>query len=105
MTIERNVILDLLPLYFSDEASPETRALVDDHLARDPDLARLAEQWKLRLPQQPPPPVRADAEAEAYKRAQQKITNRIVIAGIGIATGLLVLGGAVFLGALFLMRS
>ena len=24
MSIERNVILDLLPLYFSDEASPET---------------------------------------------------------------------------------
>ena len=28
MTVSKNVILDLLPLYYSDEASPDTRTLV-----------------------------------------------------------------------------
>ena len=32
MTVSREVILDLLPLYFSDEASPDTRALIKEHL-------------------------------------------------------------------------
>ncbi len=31
----------MLAVYLSGEASPATRALVEDHLARDPELARL----------------------------------------------------------------
>jgi anti-sigma factor RsiW len=37
--ITRNIIEDLLPLYLAGEASPETRALVEEFLARDPSLA------------------------------------------------------------------
>ena len=44
MKITRNVILDLLPLYLADEASPDTRALVEDYLRNDPSLAKIAKQ-------------------------------------------------------------
>jgi hypothetical protein len=41
MTVSREVILDLLPVYLAGEASAATRALVDDYLLQD---AALAEQ-------------------------------------------------------------
>lgn len=39
MSLPREVILDLLPLYLAGEASPATRALVEARLAEDPELA------------------------------------------------------------------
>lgn len=39
MKITRDVILDLLPVYLSGEASPATRDLVEDYLRQDPELA------------------------------------------------------------------
>jgi len=38
--LPREVLLDLLPVYASGEASAATRALVEAHLAQDADLAR-----------------------------------------------------------------
>ena len=40
MKVTRDVILDLLPVYLAGEASPDTRALVEEALAQDPDLER-----------------------------------------------------------------
>ena len=39
MEVTRNIIEDLLPLYLAGEVSPETRAAVEEFLARDPALA------------------------------------------------------------------
>jgi predicted anti-sigma-YlaC factor YlaD len=41
MNITRDVIRDLLPAYLSGEASADTRALIEEVAARDPDIARL----------------------------------------------------------------
>ena len=38
--VPREVLLDLLPVYASGEASAATRALMEAHLAKDADLAR-----------------------------------------------------------------
>src|SRR5260221_698792 len=38
--LPHEVLLDLLPAYASGEASAATRALVEAHLAKDPELAR-----------------------------------------------------------------
>lgn len=40
--ITRDVIFDLLPLVLADEASNDTRRLVEVYLAQDPALAKLA---------------------------------------------------------------
>lgn len=42
MTVDPAVIRDLLPLYLAGEASPASRQLVEEHLAANPELARLA---------------------------------------------------------------
>jgi hypothetical protein len=103
MNVTRNVILDLLPLYYSDEASPDTRNLIDEHLAGDPDLARVAAEGLSRLKAPPPPPVNPEAEAMAYLEAKRQIANRVITLAIVIAVGAFALGGAALMGALFLV--
>ena len=103
MTVSREVILDLLPLYFSDEASPDTRALIKEHLDRDPDLAQLARQWQERLPESPPAPVNPDAQALAYQEAKRRITNRVITVAAVVAIGTLALAAAALIGAMFLI--
>jgi anti-sigma factor RsiW len=50
MTIPKDVILDLLPLYMAGEASPATRLFVEEYLATDPELARrIRSQWQTEL--------------------------------------------------------
>jgi hypothetical protein len=90
MEVTRDVILDLLPLYLADEASTDTQALVKHYLEHDPDLAQLARQWRERLPEPPPSPVRPDAQALAYLEAKRQMEIRTyglaaVIAGGAIA--------------------
>ena len=42
MKVEREVIIDLLPAYFSGEASAATRALVEDYFRQDPEFEKRA---------------------------------------------------------------
>src|SRR6478752_3689392 len=42
MNLEREVIVDLLPAYFSGEASAATRALVEDYFRQHPDFEKSA---------------------------------------------------------------
>lgn len=102
MELTRDVILDLLPLYLAEEASPDTRALVKQQLDADPDLARLAEEWKRRLPQTPPPPLNPDAQTLAYQEARRQITNRVITLAAVISAGILVIGGAALVGVMVL---
>ena len=42
MNITREVVTDLLPIYFSGEASGDTKVLVEDYFRQDPDFERIA---------------------------------------------------------------
>jgi hypothetical protein len=103
MAVTREVILDLLPLYLSDEASADSRDLVKEHLDNDPELARVATQWKDRLPEPPPVPVNADAQAIAYQEAKRQIANRVITLAIVIAVGTILIGGTALVGAMFML--
>ena len=72
MEVNRNVIVDLLPLYNSGEASPDTKALVEDYLRRDPSLRRLAEAPETEAPPAP----RTDAERIAVERTRGLLRRR-----------------------------
>jgi len=60
MKITREVIVDLLPAYVSGEASPATRALVEEYISQNPELfehvRRLQSDDPLALPEIPLPP-------------------------------------------------
>jgi hypothetical protein len=42
MNVTRKVVTDLLPIYFSGEASVDTKVLVEDYFRQDPDFERIA---------------------------------------------------------------
>jgi len=50
MEVTREMVIDLMPLYQSGEASRDTRAAVEEFLRRDPSLARLAAADAASLP-------------------------------------------------------
>jgi hypothetical protein len=80
MTISRNVILDLLPLYVAGEASEESRALLEQYLRENPEFAAAvrdrAEKTTALLAsvQAPPPPDHEKATLERVRRFNRRRT-------------------------------
>jgi hypothetical protein len=73
----RDVILDLWPLYESGEASADTRALVEQHLREDPELARLLrEAGGTGVLRPGPQALPQDAEMETLVRARRLVDCR-----------------------------
>lgn len=80
--VPREVLLDLLPIYASGEASAATRALVEAHLAKDADLARRLHEAK-SLPQLAPvlPP---ELELRALRRTRGALALQRWLFGFAI---------------------
>lgn len=104
MELHRDVIVDLLPVYFAGEASDETRRLVESRVAGDPELARLVEKGREDLASMIPPPVthkeNPTMELEAVKRLAliRTLGLSVVISGSFIALV------ALAIGAVFMLR-
>jgi hypothetical protein len=65
MNVTREVVTDLLPVYFSGEASGDTKALVDDYFRQDPDFERIARSAATPLETlRRPAPIAAGPEKE-----------------------------------------
>ena len=72
MNVTREVVMDLLPIYFADEASEDTKALVEDYFRQDPDFERVARSATTPLDTlRAVAPVAASAERE--KRFLQSV--------------------------------
>lgn len=79
MEVKRNVILDLLPLYIADEASAETRALVEEYLKGDPELAEIARRSReMNLTNHIPAPASREKELESYLEAKRQLFRQAV---------------------------
>jgi hypothetical protein len=73
MQVTRNVIVDLMPLYNSGEASHDTRALVEDYLRRDPALRQLVDANE---GQEPPPTPPSNAERIVIEKTRTLLRRR-----------------------------
>ena len=76
MNVTREVIVDLLPVYLSGEASPATRTLVEEYMKQDAELAqRVRLQWAESFAKLAPPPrrqvrkTRPDTHCATQRRA------------------------------------
>jgi anti-sigma factor RsiW len=77
MNVTRDVVKDLLTVYLAGEASPDTRALVEDYLKSDPQLARETESARAQGSRLPPAPApSAAAEKQALEATRQLIKSR-----------------------------
>jgi hypothetical protein len=74
MKITRDVVVDLLPLYLSGEASAATRELVDEYLRQDPVLAEQVRAHRIEgLPPVAPPPL-PELELRSLRRTRGLIS-------------------------------
>ncbi len=95
MEVTRDVIVDLLPVYLMGEASPATRALVEDWLGRDPELAErvrthAADVVPPGVGATPPPP--ADIEMRSVARTREVLTRMRWLFALGCTFASLGLG-------------
>ena len=94
MEITRDVVLDLMPLYMAGEASADTRALVEEYLETDPQLASIAKQRAaMELPNSIPVPETEEGQVESYKLAKRLWLAGSVVLAVGVAAvvGLMVM--------------
>jgi anti-sigma factor RsiW len=83
MNVTRDVVKDLLTVYLAGEASPDTRALVEQWLRDDPALARQAGQAAtVRLPAGPELP--QTLEKQALDRTRRHLRWRSILLGVAI---------------------
>jgi anti-sigma factor RsiW len=87
MSIPKEVILDLLPVYLAGEASPATRAWLEEYLAQDPELAdRVRRQLTESVEQtSPPPALPPELELRALRRTRRMMALLRWLFGLGMA--------------------
>ena len=77
MKITRDVITDLWPVYISGEASPDSRALVEEFLRDDPEFARLIRENGNDFTLEPKPvQLPPDVEARSFTRTRKLLQGR-----------------------------
>lgn len=87
MKVTRDVILDLLPVYLANEASADTRALVEQFLADDPALARLVNQSKVELGEAAIPSASLkDLEMKSFVKTKRLLHWQKLVLGLAIFT-------------------
>ena len=103
MNVTRDVIYDLLPGYFSGDLSPDTRALVDEFLAQDPEFRRMMERFRTMFGEARggiPPAVGRPAEKVTFERARSVMHQRSELRGYSLAFGI----AALFVGFIAIER-
>ena len=92
MKISRDVIYDLLPGFFAGEASPDTRALIQEYFNPDPEFRQMAERFQAILDgtrKLEQPDSEAARERATFDRvraqAKQRQETRAMALGFGLA--------------------
>jgi anti-sigma factor RsiW len=78
MTITRDIVIDLLPVYEAGEASADTRAAVEAFLAQDSELARIvrAARSKPAVPATRNTAAAPEGEREAVERTRKALRRK-----------------------------
>ena len=85
MNVTREVILDLLPVYLSGEASPATRTLVEEYLKQDTELAqRVRLQSPDNISKTVPSTLPADLELQSLRRTRSLLRRQRWLFGFAI---------------------
>lgn len=87
MNPTRDLITDLLPAYFSAEASADTRALVEEFFAQDPEFERMARRLAagLNTVKSAVPPDQDDLEKRALMRTRTELRGKNISLGMVLA--------------------
>lgn len=90
MTLSRDVIHDLLPLYFADEASGDTRRLVEAYFDDHPGFATdMRAAYRRIHAAAAPPPLAADVELQALDRTRRLLRWKGILLPVAIFLSIL----------------
>lgn len=91
MEATRDVVIDLLPVYFSGEASADTQRLVEAHFAQDAEFGRTVRAIAGRVGSTAAKPGSLDAlkEKTALTRTRAMLRRRNQLLGFAIASTLM----------------
>ena len=84
MNVTKDIINDLIPLYVANECSADTRALVEEHLQRNP---RQAEELRRIMHTPVPgavPPAKGLDEVRAFREARRRLRRRSWLMALAI---------------------
>ena len=85
MNITKDIVIDLLPLFFSGECSSDTKRLVTEFLAANPDFEQqVRASSESPLPKGIPPQLRKEDEMNALARTQRMLKWRSILMGFAI---------------------
>jgi hypothetical protein len=87
MSVTREVITDLLPVYFGGEASEDTRRLIEDYFRQDPEFERIARSAARpleRLRRAPTAAPGPDQELATLERTRKLLRNQKIWLGFAI---------------------
>ncbi len=74
MNVTREVVVDLLPLYLAGEASVDSRALIEEFLKQDPELARsIRSEWMEKMNAAAPSALPPELELRAFRKTKRMI--------------------------------
>ena len=85
MKITREVIYDLLPGYFAEEVSADTRALIDEFLATDPEFARMTTRFRRLFDERSAGSGDKTSERERFTRVRNLAEARQISAAFALA--------------------
>jgi anti-sigma factor RsiW len=88
MKVTRDVIYDLLPAYFAGEVSADTRTLIDEFLATDPEFARMTSRFRRLFEERASGTGDGKTEREQLERARSRAERRQISAAFAIAYSL-----------------
>ena len=91
MNVTREVIYDLLPAYFAGDASPDTRKLMEEFFATDPEFGRMAARFQTatdRARQSGAPSAEAERERQSFSRVRARLGLRYAALGWGAGAAL-----------------
>ena len=96
MENKKNIILDLLPIYLSGEASAETKEMVEKYLEENEDIKRIVQIQRdsLNFSSDIPVPLSRDHQIASYKKSRIQLALIIVFAAMAL---LALLGVLVFM--------
>lgn len=98
MNVTRDVIYDLLPAYFSGDASTDTQALIEEFFVTDPEFGRMARRFHTLSAARPVgDALEADRAKLVFSRARASMKLRISAVAFALG-GLFALGMAAFVG-------
>src|SRR5690349_10620900 len=76
--VTKEIIRDLLPVYIAGDASSDTRSLVEEFLARDPELRALVESAReTRLPETPQVDELQSLEMKSLDRTRMLLNRKM----------------------------